>query len=163
METILDQVQTSEANIEYAGFWRRFAAAFLDSLLLGFLSSFILGGLMGVSGVFTNPGLFSDPSQLAQLISMMGSYYFITLVLQWLYFAVLECSSNQATLGKMALGLIVVSDKDKGRPGFGQTTGRYFGKILSSMILGIGYLMMLWSPKNQTLHDQISGCIVVKK
>jgi hypothetical protein len=31
------------------------------------------------------------------------------------------------------------------------------------MILGIGYLMMLWSSKSQTLHDTMAGCEVIRK
>ena len=45
---------------------------------------------------------------------------------------------------------------------FGQATGRYFGKILSTVILFIGYLMMIWDEKKQTLHDKMANTLVVK-
>ena len=49
------------------------------------------------------------------------------------------------------------------RISFGKATGRYFGKIVSSIILGIGYLMVIWSDKKQALHDQMAGTLVLKK
>ena len=79
----------------------------------------------------------------------------------WLYFALMESSANQATLGKMAIG-IKVTDMSGRRIGFGQATGRYFGKILSSMILLIGYIMAAFTEKKQALHDMLAGCLVVK-
>lgn len=78
----------------------------------------------------------------------------------WMYFALLESSPKMATLGKQAVG-IVVTDMNGNRITFGRATGRYFGKILSGLILCIGYLMMLWSDTKQTLHDQMAGTLVL--
>jgi uncharacterized RDD family membrane protein YckC len=36
------------------------------------------------------------------------------------------------------------------------------GKIVSSIILFIGYLMILWDGKKQGLHDKIAGTVVIK-
>ena len=82
-------------------------------------------------------------------------------VAQWLYFALMESSSKQATLGKMALG-IRVTDVNGNRIGFGRATGRHFAKILSGLILGIGFLMAAFTEKKQALHDMIAGTLVVK-
>jgi uncharacterized RDD family membrane protein YckC len=74
----------------------------------------------------------------------------------------MESSARQATLGKMALG-IVVTDLDGNRIGFGRATGRYFAKILSALILLIGFIMAAFTQKKQGLHDIIAGTLVVKK
>jgi uncharacterized RDD family membrane protein YckC len=79
----------------------------------------------------------------------------------WIYFALQESSSAQATLGKRALGLKVTS-VEGGRISLGQATGRYFGHIISSIILLIGYFMMLWDDKKQTLHDKMADTLVIK-
>jgi uncharacterized RDD family membrane protein YckC len=82
-------------------------------------------------------------------------------VVSWLYSALMERSSKQATLGKMALG-IRVTDLDGNRIGFGKATGRYFAKILSALILGIGFLMVAFTQRKQGLHDMLAGTLVMR-
>ncbi|HEY0039542.1 MAG TPA: RDD family protein [Flavisolibacter sp.] len=121
----------------YGGFWERFGAAFLDGLIL-IIPYYAIFYLL--------PGGIND---------------IVSIVMYWLYFALQESSASQATIGKKALGLKVTS-VEGGRITFGQATGRYFGHIISSIILLIGYFMMLWDDKNQTLHDKMAGTLVVK-
>lgn len=80
----------------------------------------------------------------------------------WLYFALMESSGQQGTIGKMALG-IKVTDMNGNRIGFGRATGRYFGKIISSLTLTIGYIMAGFTQQKQALHDIIAGCLVINK
>jgi len=128
----------TEAPLVYGGFWERFGAAFLDGLLL------------------------IIPNYLLIYIAGDGWGNVLSLVMSWLYYASLESGTNQATLGKQAMGLKVVTME--GQPiSFGQATGRYFSKILSALILLIGYLMMIWDEKKQTLHDKMANTLVVKK
>lgn len=124
----------------YAGFWRRVGALLIDSILL--------------SVVFA-------PLYLA-LRDQLATWSALETAASWLYFALMESSSRQATLGKMALG-IVVTDMEGNRIGFGRATGRYFAKIISALILGIGYLMAAFTARKQGLHDIIVGTLVVKK
>ncbi len=46
--------------------------------------------------------------------------------------------------------------------GFGKATGRHFGKILSGMILFIGFIMAAFTEKKQALHDKMAGCLVIE-
>lgn len=126
-----------EEPVVYAAFWERFGAAFLDGIILAVVQ-FAIG-----------------------LVVSREVGILINLVIQWLYYALQESSPAQATLGKKALGLKVTT-MTGGQITFGQATGRYFGKILSSIILLIGYLMMLWDDKKQTLHDKLAGTLVIK-
>jgi len=86
----------------------------------------------------------------------------ISIVISWLYYAGLESSSQMGTLGKRLLGL-KVTDLEGQPIGFGRATGRYFGKILSAIPLGLGFFMMLADEKKQTWHDKMAGCLVVKE
>lgn len=97
---------------------------------------------------------------LLVLLSLLGmkSYSFI---IWWLYFALMESSESQATLGKMLMGLKVTDLRGK-RLSFGKATGRYFAKLLSWMTLMIGFLMAFFTEKRQALHDLISGCVVIE-
>jgi hypothetical protein len=72
----------------------------------------------------------------------------------------MESSTKQGTLGKMALG-IKVTDLNGNRIDFSKASGRYFGKIISSIILCIGYIMVAFTQKKQGLHDIMAGCLVV--
>lgn len=128
----------TEQVLYYGGFWERFAAAFIDVLIVtipNFAIKFVLGN--------------------------SGESYLITLVIDWLYYSLQESGSNQATIGKKAMGLVVTSTTGD-RISFGQATGRYFGKIISAFILLIGYLMMIWDSKKQTLHDKMANTLVIK-
>jgi len=77
-------------------------------------------------------------------------------VASWLYFALLESSRFQATPGKRLMGL-VVTDLEGRRISFGRATGRHFAKLLSGMLLMIGYAMILFTKKRQGLHDLLAG------
>ncbi len=127
----------TDEPVVYGSFWERFGAAFLDGLILlvpNFLFTYGIG-----------PGI-------GDILSIATA---------WLYSALMESGPGQATLGKKALGLKVV-DSEGQRISFGQATGRHFGKIISFIILLIGYFMMLWDEKKQTLHDKMAGTYVVK-
>ncbi|MDR0274910.1 MAG: RDD family protein [Burkholderiaceae bacterium] len=115
----------------HAGFWRRWAAYMLDSLVM------------------------MVPGMILGLLPIIGP-----IVGNWLYFALMESSSWQATLGKRAMGIKVV-DAQGGRIGFGRATGRFFGKIVSALIFCIGYMMAGWTGRKQSLHDMMAGAFVV--
>jgi uncharacterized RDD family membrane protein YckC len=129
----------------YAGFWRRFLAWILDGLLLSLV---------------TLPFTLQLGGSIAEA-SRRSASSTISLVVGWLYFALMESSAKQATVGKMALG-IIVTDLDGRRIGFGRATGRYFAKILSVLTLGIGFLMAGFTERKQALHDMVAGCLVIK-
>jgi uncharacterized RDD family membrane protein YckC len=83
-------------------------------------------------------------------------------MLSWIYYASMESSSWQATLGKKILGLRV-TDLAGNRITFARASGRFFGKILSGMILGIGFLMAGFTARKQALHDILAGCLVLRQ
>ncbi len=87
----------------------------------------------------------------------------IAIVVTWLYFAAMESSAQQGTLGKMALGLFV-TDLQGHRVTFGRASGRFFAKIITGLIpFFIGYIMAGFTAKKQALHDMIASCLVLKK
>ena len=133
----------------YAGFWRRVAAWLLDALVLGIVTVPLSLAFNGGNDVGSDSMAYSPAAQS------------ISTALGWLYFALMESSARQATLGKMALG-IVVTDLEGRRIGFGKATGRYFAKILSALIIGIGFLMVAFTQRKQGLHDILAGTLVVK-
>jgi uncharacterized RDD family membrane protein YckC len=141
----------------YAGFWLRFAAYLIDTILMGLV--FVpLGAFLGVLAVSVGNTGDLDNSPLFPLMSFgirIGS-----IVIGWLYNSLLESSSWQGSVGKKLLGLRV-TDLNGNRIGFGKATGRYFGKILSGMICLVGFIMAAFTEKQQALHDMLAGTLVV--
>jgi len=138
-------------NFSYAGFWKRLGAFLIDFCILAF--SYIAVILLSVN-------IINVP--LAELMKFSGIFNLMGLIFNWLYYASMESSGCQATLGKMAWGLCV-TDLDGKRISFGRATGRYFGKILSGLISCIGFLMIAFTRKKQALHDMMAGTLVVNK
>jgi uncharacterized RDD family membrane protein YckC len=137
----------------YAGFWRRFGAFIIDSILI----NAIYFGL-GLILLF----IFSAASLGAYDSAFLLITCLITPVLYWLYYALMESSSKQATLGKQALG-IIVTDESGSRISFGRATGRLFSRIVSAMIFYVGFIMIAFTQKKQGLHDIMAGTLVVLK
>ena len=60
------------------------------------------------------------------------------------------------------LGLKVTDEF--GEPiGFGRATGRFFGKLFSGLLLGIGFMQIGWSARKQGLHDLMASTLVVSR
>ncbi|HAE14716.1 MAG TPA: hypothetical protein DCG24_10810, partial [Bacteroidetes bacterium] len=83
------------------------------------------------------------------------------ILIPWLWFALME-SMFGGSIGKLATG-IRVRRKDYGKAGLGVTTVRLIGKAISTLIVGLGYLLAFFDKKNQALHDKIANTLVVKK
>lgn len=118
----------------------------------------------GVFGVILQPEADRNiEGPLAALIGLgIFAWILVITVGNWLYHTWMESSRYQATLGKMALG-IVVTDMYGNRISFARANGRFFGKIVSGMIMNIGYLMAAFTEKKQALHDMLASCLVVMK
>ncbi|WP_334110775.1 RDD family protein [Thermodesulfitimonas autotrophica] len=150
---------SKEATDPYAGFWKRFVAACIDDLIL-VLGGATIGGIFGalIGGVLG--GIGTDISTIRAIAGAFG--YVLSIALNWLYFTLFESSSKQATPGKMVMG-IVVTDLSGNRISFGRANARYWSKILSAIILFIGFIMAGFTRKKQALHDIIAGTLVVRK
>lgn len=144
----------------HAGFWRRCAALGIDGLLIGLVVGAVQFAVMGASVAALLPASDGGMPNALALASMLSTTMLLAFVGQWLYFALFEASAMQATPGKRAMGLKVVGETGR-RIGFGQATGRYFGKIVSGMIFNIGYLMAGFTERKQALHDLMAGTFVV--
>lgn len=128
-----------DRGVEYAGFWRRFGAILIDSIILTVVQGILFRAL--------------DVGTTGQAV--------VGIVIAWLYWAVMESSTEQATLGKKVLS-VKVTDLAGNRISFGRATGRYFAKIVSGLILLIGYFMAGFTPRKQALHDKIADTLVVR-
>ena len=142
------------------GFWLRAVAQVIDWFVL-LIPTFVIvlfavafGGLELPSPEETASGTLPPTRVFVPMeIAFVGA--------QWLYYALMESSSWQGTLGKRALG-IGVSDLRGRRLSFGRASGRFFGKILSNLTFLAGYVLAAFTERRQALHDILASCIVVK-
>jgi uncharacterized RDD family membrane protein YckC len=175
MEDTTTSSQPAEQLI-YAGFWRRFAAYIVDGAILNI-------ALMPFAFIFLkNSGLWnfieisrSLPPGMEGLLKEGDTYALllqnifkeISYFVMWqglfilLYYAFWESSKFQATPGKLAARIKVMSASGE-RISFIRALGRNLCKIISWIILFIGYMMAGWTEKKQALHDLITDCVLVR-
>ena len=138
-------------DVQYGGFWIRVGAYILDAMILWIpnrILQYIIDHTVGTT--------FSSPGSMA-LIGVS----FLPLMVDWLYFALMESSDKKGTLGKMICGL-VVTDEHGQRITFGRATGRYFAKALSFAICFIGVIMVGGDARKQGMHDKLAKTYVVR-
>jgi uncharacterized RDD family membrane protein YckC len=145
-----DLLNISEFNAEtaYAGFWLRLAAYIIDGIIL-YIPNTIVSTIIGIGNIYNYNTGFEPTAILINLLLL-------------LYFPIMESSEIQGTLGKKLVD-IKVTDMDGQRISFLRAIGRYFAKILSAMILFIGFIMAGFTEKKQALHDILAGTLVVKR
>ena len=135
----------------YGGFWKRVIAYLIDGLIIALPITMVFGtvipDVMMAEDVQAKPFAVTVP----QLVMILTS---------WIYFAGLESSQWQATVGKKILGM-KVTDMAGQRINFVKATVRYLSKLLSSFILMIGFIMVAFTVKKQGLHDFIAATTVV--
>ena len=143
MDQILDSPLGQQSNTNYAGFWIRTGAYIVDAILLWIIQVIL---------AFV---IFDGYNMLQSNIPLS----IISLGIGIAYFAGMESSTRQATLGKILFRL-KVGDAQGKQISFGNALGRYFAKILSGIILGIGFMMVGWDDKKQGLHDKLADTYV---
>ena len=119
-----------------AGFWRRFAAAFLDGIIIGIINTILVRLLKG-------PG-----DAIAIIIAIA-------------YYVTLEGGPTGQTLGKRALGIRLISFESGGPIGYPRAFIRFVGRYVSALVIFLGYFWMLWDKEKQCWHDKFAGDVVV--
>ncbi|RPJ19973.1 MAG: RDD family protein [Planctomycetaceae bacterium] len=155
----------SAVSQPFAGFWKRVLAYLIDALLLGVVQSLLAIPILAIAIATSNnpPEDPEDSTMIAALLVGMAFFVIaVSIVVDWLYHALMESSTRQATLGKMALGIVVV-DMQGARISFGRATGRHFAKLISSFIIGIGFIMAGFTQQKQALHDILAQCLVMNR
>ncbi len=170
-----------ETYYTYAGFWKRFFAYVIDSIILNIIMGVLLIPVFLIYGTAFvqeldqsnynynyNSISYMQPQTVEEEVLLLSAFliFFVigvigSIIISWLYFALMESSNKKATLGKMVLNLIV-TDENGVKLTFGRASGRYFGKILSGLILNIGFIMAAFTEKKQALHDILAGTLVLE-
>jgi uncharacterized RDD family membrane protein YckC len=128
---------TGKASGPRAGFWRRFGAYFLDSLIL------------------------AVPVIIIVLIANQAVGNLASIVVALAYFSYFEGGPTGQTIGKRVQGIRVIDFKVGGPIGYGRGLLRTVARYLSAIVFFLGYFWMLWDREKQCWHDKIAGTVVV--
>lgn len=158
------------STTNYAGFGQRLLALIIDGIVLSVVYFVIITPVIAVLGFGAASAIESGETlseeeavgMVGAIFAGIGTILLISFALYLFYFAAMESSKYQGTVGKIAMG-IKVTDLNGNRISFGKAFLRYVGRIISGMILYIGYLMAAFTDKKQALHDMIAGTLVLKK
>jgi uncharacterized RDD family membrane protein YckC len=152
--------------VVYAGFWKRVAAFFIDSLLVGAVNYALMFVLMLVFGLSTS---IFDPSRSSgdpAMLAFQIANWVVSILVGLAYYGYLHASPAQATFGKQLIG-IKVTDLSGGRISFARSIGRYFSHLLMAMVS----ICLLYAPfwmagiteRKQALHDMMASTLVVDR
>jgi uncharacterized RDD family membrane protein YckC len=119
----------------YAGFWQRLLAGIIDSIILIVIEVILI------------------------LIPIIG--WILSLFVTWLYFAIQQSSTKQATFGMRALD-IKITNENHGKIGFWRATGNFYLTVISALVVFIGFLMIAFTSKKQGFHNLISRTLCIK-
>jgi uncharacterized RDD family membrane protein YckC len=164
-----------EETYHFAGFWWRLLAYLFDAVLIALFNSTFINPLLAWAGVrfpqvsilqmseMQRENPFLSPLEIMG-VSLRDFFILqiVSMIIYWLYFAFMESSKKQATVGKLLLGM-VVTDTEGAPVSFAKASARAFSKYLSAVILLFGFIMAGFTEKRQALHDMIAGCLVLKK
>jgi uncharacterized RDD family membrane protein YckC len=150
----------------YAGFWIRFVAHLIDGIVIGIVAAplyflLVFPTIIRIINEAQQNGGEPSPEMIASIFGGMSVFLLLAFAGQWLYDALLTSSSWQGTIGKRVLKLKVV-DEQGNRVSFGRATGRYFSKIISGMVMYVGFIMIAFTDRKRGLHDMIAGTLVMK-
>ena len=139
----------SELGMEKAGVGARFGSYIIDGIILfviGAVAGFVLGFWWALTFLSENGALTAISSLLGLIISAGYFTYFF---------------GNGQTLGMKAAKIKLCGTDGTSPIGYGKGCLRWIGMIISSLIIGLGFLWILIDDNKQGWHDKIAGTYVV--
>jgi len=143
--------------VKHSGFWIRAVAYTIDLFILGIVLSVIIAALGWLS--FQSLVSSGGGTVVVQGLSALMGLLEIVVVIG--YFTLMEGGRKQGTFGKQITGIRVV-DLEGAPITRRKAFIRTLGKLVSALLLGIGYLMVPFTEKKQGLHDLVAATLVVE-
>jgi uncharacterized RDD family membrane protein YckC len=142
MQASSSVTQTGSSTAPKAGFWIRFLAILIDSILLAIVSAAI-GAVLSIN---TN-----GRSGLQVLLGLAYYVFFWSKSSPW----------PGQTIGSKLLNIRVIRT-DGSDLEISQALIRYVGFFISAIVLLIGLIWAAFDPNKQGWHDKIAGTYVIK-
>lgn len=144
-------------TLTYSGFWRRTTASLLDCAILIALSKILFFSIskINIYTLLAYKGMIEETRYYV-------FYVVVSSIVSLLYYTLQQASTHQATIGMRVMG-IKIYNASLERPTLPLLIGRYFSAYLSALPLFIGLLMIVWTRRNQALHDKIARTVVCRQ
>ena len=156
---------------DFAGPGRRFIALIIDIIFVIIIDIFVMGVTGLTEGVrmayqiirgYPVTDRYGDVVTSILPTPVIYSFAVLIILVPWLYFAFLDSSRNQGTLGKIA-ARVAVTDINGSRITFARGTLHFFAMYLSAFIFFVGFIIILFTRQKQGLHDIIAGCLMFRQ
>jgi len=148
------------AIVKFAGFWRRFVASTLDTLVVAAGVGIAILLVVFIMFMILPENTHDLPPKWDAALTVIG--WAVAIILPWLYYALMESSGKQATLGKLAMKMAVTDHEGK-KISFWRATSRHWGKLISWVLLSAGFIMAAFTERKQALHDLMASTVIVDK
>jgi uncharacterized RDD family membrane protein YckC len=136
--------QTFGASGPRAGFWVRFGALLIDSIIIAIIPIILIA--------------IGSSSNSSGILALGYVLYIVGAIAYYVYF---EGGPTGQTLGKSAMGIRVIDFNTGGSIGHGRAFVRWIGRIVSGFLCYLGYFWMLWDKEKQCWHDKMANDVVV--
>jgi uncharacterized RDD family membrane protein YckC len=156
-EKLSEGVEPVTVAMRYAGFWIRFAAKFVDGIIMSVLVVVPMIAIMASMGMFERSS--EEPSEAEIIVQLVFQIVYVAVYGAYSIFFV---GTYGATPGKMVCKIKVV-DETAAKIGYGRATGRFFAEFLSGLLCYIGYIMVAFDEEKRALHDRICHTRVIYK
>lgn len=153
LQKLREGAQLSPTDMDYAGFWLRFGAKFVDSILLqiiNFVFSFVIFMILGAA-------LRDNPENAMLVLAITYAVSFSIHIAYTTFFV----GAYGATPGKMACKIRIVN-ADGSKVSYGKAFGRSLAEMVTWFTCTIGYLMSCFDDQKRSLHDRICDTRVIK-
>ena len=148
----------SQADVRYAGFWIRFAAAFLDGLLVGIVIRLVF---LVISLITVAAALGTGTESLDTTSSAVTTLVYVIYVVFYAGYFIYFWGMGQTPVMRR-FGLYVADANTGGPIGFGKAGLRFLGYVVSILVCYMGLIWAAFDPRKQGLHDHIAGTVVIR-
>jgi len=148
---------TEERILPIASIQKRISAFVIDDLIISMF--FMIIFYDQIANLFSNITKI-DQATLEQMNMFIAENILIVFAIKVLYHTILIWQ-NGMTIGKYVVKIKVIDLDSEQHPSFSQAFLRASIRIISEVLLYIGFIMAFFTPLKQTLHDKFSNCVVV--
>jgi uncharacterized RDD family membrane protein YckC len=145
------EIAQATGQVRYVGFWKRAVAALIDSVIVALVILLIALPLYG-----------PEYLQLSKEGKTLGFDFLVQIVMP-IVAVIVFWRFRGATPGKMLFSAKIVDANTLGPPSTGKLVGRYFAYLVSTLVLGLGFIWIAFDPRKQGWHDKLAGTVVIEQ
>jgi uncharacterized RDD family membrane protein YckC len=148
-------------TFQYGSIWRRLAAMVVDTVVLIIIGAVLFDPIVSLLGIHALHETSHRVPFAIDIVRAYGAWLVALIAAAWLYFAIMESSRMQGTLGKRITGLMVFTT-DEARLSFREASIRFWAKLLSILTGFFGFFLAIYGTERRALHDRIAGTVVLQ-